>query len=541
MRRVVFRLESRPEPGPKTLRRVLESIFRRIFREKIEFYIFILVTVFYLAFGAYLVWRWGATYISDFMRFSGTGGDALSQLYRPRMVLEYAKLANLGTVWLPFFNMLLIPFVPSDFLYTTGYAATIVNSAVVASTCVLLYRFVEHRAGGLLAAGMYAANPYTIIHGVIPHSMALAGFLIVLSLFYFRRYVRTDSTKDFMSFSLAGILASLTRYESWILLLAAILLFLYRERQRPHRIVFGSFVFWGVLGWLFYNAVIFKDPLIWVYGPFPGAGGFYANVGARALLLESPLKLNVFFGLTMVMGLLWVLLVPVGALVFLKQTSRKDLYVVLIILALVAYFVKTLPDVPEAILNRGPFVILASTIAGSFLLLQSLNRRRKLLLGAGVLALYLISLGLSVPLLVGEVWRPAGVEYLVELKQEMSMVHDATKSGTVLAVSASNLDPARTLSVLYGQTRIISEFSLPLFTYASREPWRYVDYVIVNKMDPSNPAVKDTLQSFQQYYTSHFLYYYYYDTQWQVRFRQHYEPVLETENLLVFARAYAAG
>lgn len=535
MRRVVFRLESRPEPGPKTLRHVLESVFRRIFREKIEFYIFILVTVFYLAFGAYLVWRWGATYISDFMRFSGTGGDALSQLYRPRMVLEYAKLANLGTVWLPFFNMLLIPFVPSDFLYTTGYAATIVNSAVVASTCVLLYRFVEHRAGGLLAAGMYAANPYTIVHGVIPHSMALAGFLIVLSLFYFRRYVRTDSTKDFMSFSLAGILASLTRYESWILLLAAILLFLFRERQRPHRIVFGSFVFWGVLGWLFYNAVIFKDPFIWVYGPFPGAGGFYANVGARALLLESPLKLNVFFGLTMVMGLLWVLLVPVGALVFLKQTSRKDLYVVLIILALVAYFVKTLPDVPEAILNRGPFVILASTIAGSFLLLQSLNRRRKLLLGAGVLALYLTSLGLSVPLLVGEVWHPAGVEYLVGLKQEMSMVHDATKSGTVLAVSASNLDPARTLSVLYGQTRIISEFSLPLFTYASREPWRYVDYVIVNKMDPSNPAVKDTLQSFQQYYTSHFLYYYYYDGQWRAEFVGRYHPILETESLLVFA------
>lgn len=515
---------------------VLEAAFRKLFRERIEAYIFTVVLTSYLAFGAYLVWAWGSTYISDFMRFLGTGGDAVSQLYRPRMVLEYGKIANLGTVWLPFFNMLLIPFVYSDLLYTTGYAATIVNSIVVASTCVLLYRFLEHRAGGVLAAGMYAANPYTLIHGVIPHSMALAGFLILLSLFYFRKYVRTENTKDFMSFSLAGILASLTRYESWVVLLAATIIFLFRERKKPHRMIFGVFASWGVLGWLFYNAVIFKNAFIWVYGPFPGAGGYYADVGARALLLESPLKFNVLLALTMIMGLLWIWLAVLGALSLLTRALRKDLSVLLIILALVAFFIRTSPDTPSFIFSRGPHIMLASAIAGSLLLLPYLRRRSRMLMATSILVLYSVSLGFSMPLLIGEMQRPDGVGYMSSLQQEMFAINSATKSGTVLAISATNLDPARTLSVLYGQRRIISEFSLPLFEYASREPGLYANYVIINKMDPSNPGVKQTLIAYQQYYTSHFLYEYYYDAEWQARFQQQYDVVLETEGYLVYAQ-----
>ena len=97
--------------------------------------------------------------------------------------------------------------------------------------------------------------------------------------------------------------ACLTRYEGWLLpvgLIFAILLILLFTAQKPqkHRleaflcvaIIFSSV---GILSWIFWNMVIFKDPLFFATGPYSAQVQASSRTYSTHLHLQPIISLSI--------------------------------------------------------------------------------------------------------------------------------------------------------------------------------------------------------------------------------------------------------
>lgn len=518
------------------LRRVMKlpiNVSKSLFNDKNELAIFLVAFFIELGFGIYLVYRWGASFVLG----GYFGGDLIAQLHISRTVIDngdYSGLANLGTVWLPLPNLLRVPFVMFDMLYTTGIAGTIVNAIMTAGTCVLLYRFISNRLLGVIAAALFLINVYTLALGASAFQMPTAVFFMVLSAYYFKSYWEKDSLTDFMKCSLAVIFAALSRYECWLVMASIVFLFVVREmkNKRIHRLAYAHLPLWGVFAWLFWNLAIFRDPFKWLRG----GGSGYLAVASRVITpqIERVLAYSLP-GMFRLSGFLLLTLPTLIMLVFIRRRDYRKFGVILVLLA------------PLILINLvswpGNERVLYAALPGIILVPLYVVRDSKLQTKIAIILLLLVTFGLAIPtqynVLTEAVYtRPAIPS---PYSEEMALLKDAIGDGSYVLTSAAGArDPGRWLSVVHGisPSKLIDEYDYKLFTKASARPWQYCEYVIIGKIwNPDDPGVKAGLEGRQSYYGAHFLYLYYYDPTWHEEFVKHYTLVLETDHNLVFQRS----
>jgi hypothetical protein len=204
-------------------------------------------------------------------------GDARSHLNVARHVFDNLTpgLAQLGSVWLPLPQMLMMPFAALDPLWRSGMAGAIVSGAAFVYSAVRIYSLAQYwtksRLAGWCAFALYATalNLLYVQTTALTESLLLA--MMVGAVYHLARWLREMKYRDLTLAATFTFLATLTRYDGWFLLgtgLIIVLIWTKTHDRRAHTtqanvVIFGLLAGYGVVLWLLYNAVIFGDPIYW--------------------------------------------------------------------------------------------------------------------------------------------------------------------------------------------------------------------------------------------------------------------------------------
>ncbi len=270
-------------------------------------------------------------------------GDAQSHLNISRALIDSRTpgLDQFGTVWLPVLHLLCLPFVRSDWLWSTGLAGTIPVALcfVIAGTCFYLAAAESYRESyaAAVVVACFALNPNVLYLATIPMTeiVFLAGLaLLLLSVLRFRR---TGQLRWIAAGIGASWLLTLTRYDGWFLIPVISLWFAISASKNKAIIFFSVAAAAGLapLLWLAYNWWETGNALDFYNGPYSARAiqGSASYPGYRDWIVALH-----YYGTAakLCSGLALVLLGVAGALC---AYARRTLQPVLFLLLTPAFYV----------------------------------------------------------------------------------------------------------------------------------------------------------------------------------------------------------
>ena len=238
-------------------------------------------------------------------------GDAVSHLQGARRYVDSNDpgIIQMGTVWLPLPHLMMLPFSLVDSLFSSGLAG-LVNLPLHALTSVLIYKIILTQTkrpwiaivGGLL----YASNPNLLYLGVTAMTEAPFMLFFVASVYFLQKWiVQLQSNINFKYILLSSVfvsLATLCRYEAWVLAPALVLftMFFTIKKSRDKRLItvilislisFSGILFWG--GW---NQVIYDNPFEFANAEFYAASSQSVERPNRDFLYLQPQNVLYIYG-----------------------------------------------------------------------------------------------------------------------------------------------------------------------------------------------------------------------------------------------------
>jgi len=231
---------------------------------------------------------------------------------------------QIGTVWLPLPNIILLPFAANDFLWKTGLAGSIpgfilylLNIAAIYKTFDLL---LKDKFAVIIGSILYFTNPNILYFQTTPMSEQLYLTLFSVSLYLLIKWIYEGNKRVLICSGIAVALASLTRYDAWVFaLFSSVLVFIisYKKKNKP----FLSFILFSlpaglaVLWWLIHNYIYYKDSLEFMRGQFSTLHQlkWYEENGRLLTKYNLLLSLKVYFSdLMLYSGLLSLILAGIG-------------------------------------------------------------------------------------------------------------------------------------------------------------------------------------------------------------------------------------
>ena len=207
--------------------------------------------------------------------------DSMSHLDIARRVVDGLKpgFAQIGSVWLPLPHLLMLPFVWSNFLWHTGLAGSFTSILAFVGSAYLMYKIVfaltKSYPAAILGFLIFAINPNMVYMQAIPMTESLLIFLSLGSFYFALLWEKTNDYRNLIITAFFILLATLTRYDGWMLLAQiAPIIFIISWRRKglksaeSNLILFMTLAFYGVILWLLWNLLIFHDPLYFANGPF---------------------------------------------------------------------------------------------------------------------------------------------------------------------------------------------------------------------------------------------------------------------------------
>jgi hypothetical protein len=208
--------------------------------------------------------------------------DGVARLNIARRVLDHPvpHYSHLGTVWLPLQQLLLLPFVQNDFLWSSGLAGSIVSALAFCAACSCLFELscLLHGSewAGVLSAVAFALNPNILYLQSTPLGEMLYIALFLAALLALVKFSEQASVSSAVACGGCVLLASLTRYDGWLLaplgtgvVLTAIFCGHRSVRQSALAIAIYSIVATsGIAAWLVFNQLAFNDPLAFLTGEY---------------------------------------------------------------------------------------------------------------------------------------------------------------------------------------------------------------------------------------------------------------------------------
>jgi len=207
--------------------------------------------------------------------------DARSHLDIGRRVVEGLKpgLAQLGSVWLPLPHLLMIPAIWNDFMWHSGLAGALQSMASFVATGIIIYLFLGKIGVGLLGRTIgvmvFAAN----VNVLYLQSTAMTELLLLATMtagaYELMLWFKDEKLLNLIKSSFWIMLATLIRYDGWFLLfVAAFLIVVKTIKTKGYKTTEGIFLFFcalsgfGIVLWLLWNQLIFKDALYFAFGPY---------------------------------------------------------------------------------------------------------------------------------------------------------------------------------------------------------------------------------------------------------------------------------
>jgi hypothetical protein len=217
-------------------------------------------------------------------------GDAEAHLNVARRILDSRTpgLMQVGTAWLPLPHLAMLPFVQNDGLWRSGVGGAIPSAICFVVAGMFLFA-AARRVYGLTAAAattlaLFALNPNLLYLQSAPMTESPFFAALAAMLYFTVRFRDTQSLASAAAAGMAGMAATLTRYEGWFLIpFVAVYFLAASKRRRPlAALVFGVIAALGPLLWLAHNWWYWGDALAFYRGPY-SAKGIYERTRSASM------------------------------------------------------------------------------------------------------------------------------------------------------------------------------------------------------------------------------------------------------------------
>lgn len=207
--------------------------------------------------------------------------DARSHLDISRRVVENLKpgFAQLGSVWLPLPHLLATITVWNDFMWHSGLAGALQSMIAYVGTGIMIFLFLRKLGvgmfGRLVGVAAFALN-YNILY---MQSTAMTELLLIgtmtAGMYELMLWHKEEYLFRLIKAAFWIMLSTLIRYDGWFLFLFAVGLIIFHTiKKHGYKQAEGIFVLFCTLGgfgiilWLMWNQLIFKDALYFAFGPY---------------------------------------------------------------------------------------------------------------------------------------------------------------------------------------------------------------------------------------------------------------------------------
>lgn len=207
--------------------------------------------------------------------------DARSHLDIGRRVVEGLKpgLAQLGSVWLPLPHILMAFTIWNDFMWHSGLAGALESMISFVATGILIYKILQKLNVGMIGRLFGVAVFVFNLNILYLQSTAMTELLLIATMtagiFELINYHQDETILSLIKASFWIMLSTLVRYDGWFLFVYAIgLVVIHAWSKKGYKMSEGIFFLFCTLGglgiflWFLWNALIFKDPLYFAFGPY---------------------------------------------------------------------------------------------------------------------------------------------------------------------------------------------------------------------------------------------------------------------------------
>jgi hypothetical protein len=184
---------------------------------------------------------------------------------------------QIGTVWLPIPNLILMPLAAVDYLYQTGYAASIINFPAFVISSVLIFLVIKEITNDVTATWtgflIYILN-YNILYFQTTAMTEQLYLLFLTGNFYFLYlWSKESGFKNLLYSSVFMTLCAGSRYDAWSVLLGsaiAVGIISYYKKNKFIRdfTIYSAMPVLLVLWWFIHNYIYYGDPFEFSRGRF---------------------------------------------------------------------------------------------------------------------------------------------------------------------------------------------------------------------------------------------------------------------------------
>lgn len=241
------------------------------FYKNIDFWILV-ITIFLSISAFYIFYTSGQKNLADY--------DAIARLNIARKVFDSLTpgIAQLGGIWLPFPQVLFMPFIWNNYLWHSGIAGAISSMSAFILGSYFLYKTVflitNKKIGGILAWLTYITNINILFLQSMAMSESFFLFTMIMVIYLLTKWTKSNNLLDLIYAGFFVILTTLTRYEGYALFGASslsvtlVILAVYGKsnikKLEGLLILFMTFAGFGIFLWSIYSFLIFKDPIYWL-------------------------------------------------------------------------------------------------------------------------------------------------------------------------------------------------------------------------------------------------------------------------------------
>lgn len=433
-------------------------------------------------------------------------GDARAHLDVARHVTDGLRTGptQLGSVWLPVPHILMVPFTAIRALWHSGAAGAIVGGLCYVYAATRVFALVEDLSGDRVAAWIgfviFAANLNLLYLQSTALTEPVLLALLIGATLHLARWMRTLAVRELTWAAFFTMLATLTRYEAWAYLVAAVAVVLVWSLRRDRRhespqanvILYSVYAGYGILLWLIYNATIFHDPLYFLHSKYSaetmnGAYGQFGLLGTKHNVLESMLVLG--WDLMDIIGPLVLAAAGMSILLLLvmRYPERLRTAMTLALLAapvafeLVSLYVGQttirVPQRPPHEMYNDRYGVLALPLCAVAIALVVHRRRWLGALVTAAVAIGLVAAAFGTPLTLKDGRRGISSAAAGHPEVAAAYLHDHYAGGRVLA------DDSEASNVIFAANLDLKEFVTPGFhpfwEHAIANPESHVRWVLV--------------------------------------------------------------
>lgn len=206
--------------------------------------------------------------------------DAMARLNIARKMIDSLTpgVGQLGGIWLPFPQVLMMPFIWNNYLWHTGIAGTIVSSLAFIAGAVYVYKTVLLITRNVFASYLVWVLYITNLNILLLQTMAMSEsffiFCLIGTLYYLTQWIKNHLIFDLLLASFFVVLTTLTRYEGYFVFIGCVVTVsidvAVRYWKKDKKQVEGVILFflalssYGILLWCLYSALFYKNPFYWL-------------------------------------------------------------------------------------------------------------------------------------------------------------------------------------------------------------------------------------------------------------------------------------